>query len=200
MERLLADMLQQKSVARDDLQGVLPENFRRIGNPKSRLNPGAREWQEAQEKTPIRSVANRSSSNPRSVRCHTDGAWSKEQKIRGMGWSLHDGNHIPITQRSTARKHIASPLIAEGLAIRYALEHALDLSFSSLHVASDWQKIIRAINSGSQLSDIYGILQDIAHLSSLFVDLIVVSIPREVNLLADSLAKQSLHALEQLGS
>ncbi|CAA7037606.1 unnamed protein product, partial [Microthlaspi erraticum] len=52
-----------------------------------------------------------------------------------MGWSFHDGNQIPITQRSTARKHIASPLIAEGLAIRYALEHALDLSFSSLHVA-----------------------------------------------------------------
>ncbi|CAA7023876.1 unnamed protein product [Microthlaspi erraticum] len=148
------------------------------------------------------SVVSRFTSNPihpKSVRCNTDGAWNEDRKAGGMGWVFHNCNQILITQRSKARKHIASSLIADqGLAIRFALEHAVELGFTSLHVVSDSQQLVKAINSESWLSEIYGILQDISHLSSLFKDVNFVSISREANLLADSLAKQYLHAFVQL--
>lgn len=58
--------------------------------------------------------------------------------------------------------HISSPLVAEGLAIRLVLSHALTLGFNSLHVESDSQQVINAINFETQLPEIYGILQDIS--------------------------------------
>ncbi|CAA7043759.1 unnamed protein product [Microthlaspi erraticum] len=81
-----------------------------------------------------------------------------------MGWIFHNSTSETLNQGFKAFENIASPLIAEGLAIR----QALDLGFKNLHVASDSQQLITAINSKSSLSEIFGILQDISFLSSCF--------------------------------
>ncbi|CAA7045734.1 unnamed protein product [Microthlaspi erraticum] len=155
----------------------------------------AREWQEAQEKPitgKLKSRSTRAPIPPRFIRCQTDGAWNELEKSGGMAWTFHHSNNQLITQRAIARRNIASPLIAEGLAIRNALVHALDLGFTSLHVASDSQQIIKAINSGGQTSEVFGILQDITHLALSFTEIVFVSISRENNVVADVLAKHSL--------
>ncbi|CAA7061573.1 unnamed protein product [Microthlaspi erraticum] len=99
----------------------------------------AREWQEAQEESSAVKLPRRA---PRTripeiyIRCHTDGAWNEERKLGGMGWTFHQNENL-ISQKNLAKRNVASPLIAEGLAIRSALEHGLDLGFHYLHVASD---------------------------------------------------------------
>ncbi|CAA7031322.1 unnamed protein product [Microthlaspi erraticum] len=157
----------------------------------------AREWIEAQSENPIQirppRVA-RGSIPANCIRCHTDGAWKEENRAGGTGWTFHNSNLESLNQGSKGFANIASPLIAESLAIRWALRHAIDLGFKHLHVASDSQQLVEAINSKSSLSEIFGVLQDISHLSSFFLSVIFIAIPRAANVLADSLAKQSLRS------
>lgn len=54
--------------------------------------------------------------------------------------------------------------------------------------------LIRAINSKSQIKEIYGILQDIDRLSSLFASIHFQHITRSQNKEADLLAKHGLKA------
>ncbi|CAA7047887.1 unnamed protein product [Microthlaspi erraticum] len=148
----------------------------------------AREWIQAQEEisTPIQRPIRPSSADilENFIRCQTDGSWSKEHRAGGTGWTFHNQALETLNQGSKAFKNIASPLIAEGLALR----QALDLGFARLHVASDSQQLIAAINSDSIPSEIFGIVQDIAHISLSFSSIIFGSIPRAAN----SLAKRSL--------
>ncbi|CAA7043729.1 unnamed protein product [Microthlaspi erraticum] len=112
-----------------------------------------------------------------------------------MGWTFHDSNHLLLQQNAKAQRFIASPLVAEALAIRLALQNALDLGFTCLHVASDSNQTISAINSGIYLSEAYSVLQDISHLASRFHLVMFVFVPRDANVLADSIAKLSLRNL-----
>ncbi|CAA7052053.1 unnamed protein product [Microthlaspi erraticum] len=157
----------------------------------------AREWKEAQSelpKSPFVEVKSRGRSSPYAIVCHTDGAWSREHRAGGMGWIFQDKNKRQINRGSSSRGHVSSPLVAEGLAIRHALDHALSIGISVIQVASDSQQIVTAITNGNRLSEIYGILEDIAHLSSLFIEVNFISVSRKTNCLADSSAKLALRA------
>ncbi|CAA7029802.1 unnamed protein product [Microthlaspi erraticum] len=133
----------------------------------------AREWMEAQTelqaKTFTGAIRSANQSIPDEfIRCHTDGAWNEEHRSGGHGWTFQDNKLEFLKQDSAAAANIASPLIVESIAIRSALQQALDLGIKSLHVASDSQQLINAIISNSKLSEIFGILQDISHLSLFF--------------------------------
>ncbi|CAA7038820.1 unnamed protein product [Microthlaspi erraticum] len=159
----------------------------------------AREWIQAQNETalphPLPKRDTRVNLPGHYVRCQTDGAWNGEHRSGGTAWIFHKSTSETLNQGFKAFANIASPLIAEGLAIRQALRQALDLGFNNLHVASDSQQLITAINSKSCLSEIFGILQDISFLSSCFNSVIFGSIPRSENIVADALAKRSLQSL-----
>ncbi|CAA7021923.1 unnamed protein product [Microthlaspi erraticum] len=160
----------------------------------------AREWTSAQgeQRVSTQKAGSIRTMPPIGIQCHTDGAWNEERKAGGMGWTFHEDQKL-IGQGSKAMEHIGSPIVAEGMAIRLALNQALDLGFTSLHVASDSAQVITAINSGDPLSEIYGILQDISYLSLLFRSVTFVSTPRKANILADASAKLSLCAFLAVG-
>ncbi|CAA7017862.1 unnamed protein product [Microthlaspi erraticum] len=66
----------------------------------------------------------------------TDGSWNTETKIAGMGWTFKD-KEIRILSGKAAEPFVASPIIAEALAIKSALIQPLELGFLNLHIKSD---------------------------------------------------------------
>lgn len=83
--------------------------------------------------------------------------------------------------------------MAEALAIRSALLHALDAVFPRICVKSDCQALVAAITSKYHPKDLYGISRDIEQLSYSFDRIVFAFIPRNLNVLADSLAKSVLY-------
>ncbi|KAF2536234.1 hypothetical protein F2Q68_00023219 [Brassica cretica] len=82
-------------------------------------------------------------------------------------------------------KLINSPLIAEALALRSALLSAEALGLSKLRCYSDNATLIRAINTDTQIKEIYGIIQDIKLISSAFVAISFNHFARSLNVKAD---------------
>uniref|UniRef100_A0A1J3DDY9 RNase H type-1 domain-containing protein n=1 Tax=Noccaea caerulescens TaxID=107243 RepID=A0A1J3DDY9_NOCCA len=71
--------------------------------------------------------------------------------------------------------------MTEALAIRSALNHALEEGFTSLHLKSDARDLIRALNSQEKIKEIYGLLFDIHALASMFSSIEFSFIPRSGN-------------------
>ncbi|WZZ58906.1 hypothetical protein YC2023_059013 [Brassica napus] len=86
------------------------------------------------------------------------------------------------------------PLVAESIALLNGIEKALHSGINSVTIFSDCSMLVRAINSKSQIKEIYGILQDIDRLSSLFASTHFQHITRSQNKEADLLAKHALKA------
>lgn len=80
----------------------------------------------------------------------TDAAWNKDLKRAGLAWTFSGPSITSISQESLIQDFVGSPLVAEALAVRSALSHALTLDLPSLKVMSDNQTLIRAINSQIQ--------------------------------------------------
>ena len=99
--------------------------------------------------------------------------------------------HEPV-RGSQAQRFVNSPLMAEALAIRFSLRVAASLEIQHLRVCSDCQTLIRAINNRAMVSEIFGVVADINHLSSLFISISFAFIPRSQNSEADALAKHAL--------
>ncbi|CAH2078740.1 unnamed protein product [Thlaspi arvense] len=57
--------------------------------------------------------------------CFTDEAWREDTKIGGMGWILKDPGGSTIRENTSARNFVASPLVAEALAILAGLREAI---------------------------------------------------------------------------
>ncbi|KAG2290918.1 hypothetical protein Bca52824_037587 [Brassica carinata] len=107
--------------------------------------------------------------------CFVDAAWDSTAKRTG-----------------TIFDNINSPLMAESLALRNGIEELIKAGVQSTTVFSDCQTLIRAIVNKSQIKEVYGVLQDIDRLSSLFVSICFQFIPRSQNRETDFLAKQAL--------
>lgn len=67
---------------------------------------------------------------------------------------------------STLARHVATPLAAEGLALREALLKCRDLSLPKIRCESDSAILVKAINSNTPLVGLYGILADISSIAS----------------------------------
>ncbi|XP_018448792.1 uncharacterized protein LOC108820335 [Raphanus sativus] len=88
---------------------------------------------------------------------------------------------------------VASVLMAEGLAVREALCHALHIGISKIWLRSDCLSLINAISSVTKLMDLYGVLSDIERLSVSFDFCVFSFVAREENGPADSLSKACLY-------
>ncbi|XP_024010394.1 uncharacterized protein LOC112085418 [Eutrema salsugineum] len=132
------------------------------------------------------------------VICHSDAAWNASNNTAGLGWTIQAGNESPIQKFSATSQCVRSPLMAEGLAIRAALSHAAAEDIRSILVNSDSLSLIRALSSGSFISELHGILEDISLLSSGFENATFNFIPRLSNTVADSLAKSALYSVEPI--
>ncbi|KAL0857123.1 hypothetical protein Bca101_062277 [Brassica carinata] len=162
----------------------------------------ALEWTQAQNwGLPERSIShphqttNRQAPiDPHNPSCFVDAAWKADSGCAGVAWRLKSPIFPHPISGSQIFEDVRSPLLAEALALRNGLSKALELDVTSITLLSDCQTLIRAINSRSQIKEIYGILQDIYSLSSFFALIYFRHIPRSQNMDTGLLAKQALQA------
>ncbi|XP_018479207.1 uncharacterized protein LOC108850128 [Raphanus sativus] len=124
--------------------------------------------------------------------CNTDAAWNNDSHQAGIAWIFSGSTTNGNTSGAQVLQNVVSPLTAEALAVRTAIQVAISSKVSHLRILSDNQTLIRAINDNLFEKEIYGILQDNECFSSLFVDLSFCFLPRAENGQADSLAKAIL--------
>ncbi|XP_056864399.1 uncharacterized protein LOC130511429 [Raphanus sativus] len=159
--------------------------------------PAAREWILAQsEFKPTRHqsilLPEATLPPPNTFVCNTDGAWMASQRA-GLGWVIANQEQSYISEGSQAVFHVSSPLMAEALAMREALQEAKRNSIHNVWCKTDSQELARAINSKSYSVELFGVLMDIEFLSTAFAFFSVSFVSRENNSAADSLAKFALH-------
>ncbi|KAL0665007.1 hypothetical protein Bca4012_101845 [Brassica carinata] len=116
--------------------------------------------------------------------------WNATSKSAGLGWSVKNTGRNSGFQATT--ELVASPLVAEGLAIKNAVKTCKELGLRQIRYKSDSTQLIKALNSKTKPPEIYGIVSDIRIECMEFETFYFVWIPRERNIVADRLAKQAL--------
>lgn len=159
---------------------------------------GAREWTQAQEPPPKVTKNTQIQGRPDSlptgtVACNTDAAWRKESLDAGLAWIFDSSTALIVSDGCKFQARVSSVLMAEGLAVREALSHALHIGISKIWLRSDSLSLIKAINSVSKPMNLYGVLSDIECLSASFEFCCFSFVPREENGPADNLSKACLY-------
>ncbi|CAN7137299.1 unnamed protein product, partial [Brassica rapa subsp. narinosa] len=115
----------------------------------------------------------------------------KESLQAGLGW-IFFRHKIAIGRGSEVEGPVGSPLMAEALACRSCLRHAISIDLEDINVFSDNQTLIRALNSKLAHKEIFGIVADIKDLAASFHSISFSFISRSNNLDADRLCKAVL--------
>ena len=154
----------------------------------------AKEWKSAQStlSPPILKSINPPIRHDSEFTCRSDTEWKKELNTGGLAWSFYNSSGERINSHSEPVAFVISSLVAEGLAIRSAMEHAIALQLGSVIFESDSLQLVAAIVGDSNFSEIHGILSDIRLLSTSFVSISFRFIHREIHKFEDSMAKQAL--------
>ncbi|KAF2606115.1 hypothetical protein F2Q68_00045451 [Brassica cretica] len=106
---------------------------------------------------------------------------------------MHNPKLEAIKQGTLMKRFIASPLMAEALAVREALLQAKALHLSNICLKSDDHVLIKVLSSKQIPMEFYEINLDIENLSSSFTFISFTYVPRSLNSTADVLAKSALH-------
>ncbi|KAF3581630.1 hypothetical protein DY000_02030094 [Brassica cretica] len=164
----------------------------------SRAMAGAQEWKLAQfTSDPPRTIqkgialALTPTVPQGTILCNSDAAWNQNSESTGLGW-IFTPPGSPTLQGSQYQTHVQSALLAEALAIRSALQHAIQLGYTQIWLRSDSLVLVRAITSIAKPKILHGVLSDIETLSSTFSFCVFSFTPRELNGPADHLAKATL--------
>ncbi|ESQ29663.1 hypothetical protein EUTSA_v10024129mg, partial [Eutrema salsugineum] len=128
----------------------------------------------------------------------TDGAWREDNRIAGLAWIFENPDGSVKSQYTSLADFIGSPLTVEAMAVKMALAEVINLDLERLCVVSDSKVLIQALSTKNIVTEIYGILLEIFNLLSFFWEIHFRFTPREANLLADSLAKQSFRESSML--
>ncbi|XP_024004940.1 uncharacterized protein LOC112082080 [Eutrema salsugineum] len=104
---------------------------------------------------------------PETIYASSDAAWREDMNLAGTCWIFMNKGTI-TDQGSKAVHHVPSPLIGEALALRSALNHAIQLGIQNLAMRSDSLDLINSINSDKKIKELHGILQDVKTLSARF--------------------------------
>lgn len=159
----------------------------------------ALEWQSAQTSEEIpskkKAIPLEQIQNEDYCLCFTDAAWSENSKAAGYGWTFTHQRTGLRREGSNTGKYVRSPLMAEAIAIKLALQQALNLGITKLFLASNSKQVIEAIKSEQPSPELHGILHDILNLSCNFLKICFNFVPRAENQVADAIAKHSLRNL-----
>ncbi|XP_013650554.1 uncharacterized protein LOC106355088 [Brassica napus] len=138
----------------------------------------AREWNYAQNHKEIknralpgRSIGREPPAPNQGAIYKSDAAWDKSTNKGGLGWIISDRSGSIIKQGSTTQPFINSLIVAEALALRLGLIAAVNIDLTSIKMIFDNSTLIIAINKDMHAKEIYGIVQDIQQISSVFVDI-----------------------------
>ncbi|XP_013624921.1 uncharacterized protein LOC125583303 [Brassica napus] len=164
----------------------------------SRSIKNAREWTEAQLSSPTPPLGQSQmniipAGTTGMIFCCSDAAWQATTNRADCGWIFTDHQDERLLQGTATFDHTVSPLMAEALAVRSALLHALEAGYSRICLKSDCQALVAIITSTYHPTELYGITRDIEHLSLSFDCIVFTFIPRNLNVMADSLAKSVLY-------
>ncbi|CAN7050254.1 unnamed protein product, partial [Brassica rapa subsp. trilocularis] len=156
----------------------------------SRSIKNAREWTEAQLSSPPPPLGqSQMNTIPAGttcmISCCSDAAWQATTNRAGCGWIFTDHRDERLLQGTATFDHTVSPLMAEALAVRSALLHALEAGYSRICLKSDCQALVAIITSTHHPTELYGITRDIEHLSLSFDCIVFTFIPRNLNVMAD---------------
>ena len=88
--------------------------------------------------------------------------------------------------------------MAEGLALREAVSTCQDLGVILVRFESDSALLIKCINLDSVFIELHSIVSDVLAFASEFQSVSFVWIPREKNMVADSLAKLALNFVDDV--
>ncbi|XP_013607858.1 PREDICTED: uncharacterized protein LOC106314545 [Brassica oleracea var. oleracea] len=167
----------------------------------------AREWSMAQAKDPKQNsmfpgqTTRQRQESPRyrplppdTITCKTDASWDKTTRRAGLAWICTGNEGNTMQQGTELQESVASPLVAEALAVRSAIIAATSKEIKNLRVLSDSSTLIRAITTNRQEKEIFGIVFDIQQISSVFQSISFDYLPRAQNLQADRLAKETLRS------
>lgn len=159
----------------------------------------AKAWELAQESLPqVRRTSGRVQSEPllvSGVRMCTDASWQRDAEVCGLGWWYEDPLDGRREEFSLPVANVSSALAAETLAIIMALRKTRERGIDSLNVCSDSQVLINLLNSKESHTELYNLLFEIRYLATQFRWLKFSFVPREANMLADSLAKRAFDTL-----
>ncbi|KAF3485512.1 hypothetical protein F2Q69_00056893, partial [Brassica cretica] len=124
------------------------------------------------------------------ITVRTDAVWLPVRNLAGLGWVVFSSPcNIPH------KKHlefVASPLMAEGLALREAVRSCALDKMEIVSFESDSAQLIKTINKRNCVPELYGVISDILSFAAVFKSAYFSWIPRERNILADTLAKEVL--------
>nr|VDD36996.1 unnamed protein product [Brassica oleracea] len=159
---------------------------------------GAREWELAQGdlRGTVASTTRAELQLPIPSDCsivNCDASWLSESFSAGLGWLIEEKQSGVTTEFQARAEYVASPLMAEALALREALTTVRQHRCSNVWIRSDNLELIRAINSKAFPMELFGVLKDIEFLSQ-FLDFICFThVSRSYNGRVDSLAKSAHH-------
>ncbi|CAH2065653.1 unnamed protein product [Thlaspi arvense] len=141
------------------------------------------------QKTPIGNLSRREE-----IIYKSDTAWKMESSEAGGEWSFSRARDGSCESNSQTFEFVKSPLVAEGLALRAAMEHALH---ETTRGSPSNQTLISAIKEGGSISDLHGIIADISKLSLSFESISFHFVGRENLTRVDELAKNALRSIVQ---
>lgn len=92
------------------------------------------------------------------VTVQTDAAWTPGRNAVGLGWVILSSP----TNRSERKyqEFVASPFMAEALALREAVRTCNLNAMEAVSFESDSAQLIKAINDRNHLPELYGIVSD----------------------------------------
>lgn len=159
----------------------------------------AREWQEAQRVFKSPRLIPNLETHPvaySGYKIFVDAAWNSVSRNGGFGWSMVNATNTSQESFSAHKVGLCSALEAEAWAVFQAMNHALSMNKSEVHILSDSQSLVKLILEDGFHIELYGLLQDIRDLRRKFVSISFSFIPRVANCVADLLAKRALVTLE----
>lgn len=169
------------------------------GNPADVLSQAitaAKEWEGAQVQVEKRLLVRPLEPTARTVSvAQSDAAWSSATHNAGLSWIVTNPEQSSSGKRGIS--FIPSPLVAEGLALRDAVAACQAQGRRSIRFESDSAQLIKAINRREVPLELYGIVEDILHMSLGFESAVFRWISRLKNVNADVIAKNALALFEQ---
>ncbi|KAL0740038.1 hypothetical protein Bca4012_081551 [Brassica carinata] len=164
----------------------------------------AKEWQDAQPCAKAKSAslqdylpkASSASSLPQvpvnALLCFSDAAWNGSSCDGGLGWLAKDAEGTIRFQGTSARRHVASALMAEAMALKSGLSMAVSQGYKDIICCSDSQCLVGLLTGKSSVIALKGILHDISMLSRSLNSISFKFISRLCNVEADRCAKDAL--------
>ncbi|XP_043717783.1 uncharacterized protein LOC122665697 [Telopea speciosissima] len=127
------------------------------------------------------------------VKCNCDASYAVDSAKSGIGFFCRDHNGQPMLAASNPSP-FSDILVGEAIAVRFAMMEMIKVGFVWVMIESDNASLISYIKGGGGTSPLHirAVVDDIVNVSSSFVSSCFFSIRREINSVADSLARRAL--------